>query len=78
MGIFGLGALIGFVAVRNHAASVREAALLGAVIAVPTMMLSSVLSAEIGAVGAIAMAVAFAAIIAVVGGGGLRSRESHG
>jgi hypothetical protein len=78
MGIFGLGALIGFVAVRNHVASVREAALLGAVGALPTVMLSSVLPAEIGAVAAIATAIGFTALVAIVGGGGLRSRESHG
>ena len=75
--ILGGGALIGFAIARNHLASGREAMVLGAVAAIPVVLVANSVALSIGLEAAIGVAVLIAAAVAYLGGGGLRSRTSH-
>lgn len=72
--VFGVGAVIGFGILGASSASIADAAVLGAVSAIPVALLGAGLAGSLGlpaAAGAIALS---AALIAYVGGGGLRKR----
>ena len=76
--ILACGALLGFAAVGNRLASAREAFVLGALAGIPATLLANVLAGSFGVPGAVAVAAFLAAVVAYLGGGGLRSGESHG
>jgi hypothetical protein len=72
MVVLGLGALVGFTTFQRSLASFREAAILGGVAAIPAFLLSIVLFNGVGMIGAIAAGVLLSALVAALGGGGLR------
>ena len=73
-----LGALVGFAAVAvDRLASVRMALALGAIAGLPATLVASFLAGSLGTTGAVTVAAFLAAIVAYLGGGGLRSGAPH-
>lgn len=72
------GALIGFAAVGDRLASAGEAMALGAITGIPATLFANVVVGSLGNPGAIAVAAFLAAVVAYLGGGGLRSGTSQG
>ena len=72
--ILSAGALIGFGCARHSKGSVREAAILGGVAAIPIVLAGGATTEFLGPYGAAGAAIALSAVFAFVGGGGLRRR----
>ena len=70
------GALVGFAAVGNRLASAREALVLGALAGIPATLLANLIAGSLGIPGAVAVSAFLAAVVAYLGGGGLRSGAS--
>jgi len=68
-----LGAWIGFAAVGDRLASTRQALALGAIVGIPATLLASNLVGSLGGPAAVAVVAFLAAVVAYLGGGGLRS-----
>jgi hypothetical protein len=68
-----LGAWVGFAAAGERLASAKQALALGAIAGIPATLLASTFVGSLGGPGAVAVAAFLAAMVAYLGGGGLRS-----